>query len=101
MYYLYYLSDELLVKSLLFMLIFLAVSQILKKTIENRIAVAIIALSTSLMSVLYLSYSQLNFIEMTYNLGGTLIIRHGEGHMGSSKFNQPYKEFPLLTKLID
>jgi hypothetical protein len=35
------------------------------------------------------------------NLGGTLIVRDGEGHMGSDKFNQPYREFPLLTKLID
>jgi len=34
------------------------------------------------------------------NLGGTLIIRHGEGHMGSIKFSQPYKEFPLLLNLI-
>lgn len=34
-------------------------------------------------------------------LGGTLIIRHGEGHMGSDRFKQPYKEFPLLLKLID
>ena len=37
---------------------------------------------------------------MFQNLGGTLIIRHGEGHMGSDKFNQPYKEFPLLEKLL-
>jgi len=34
------------------------------------------------------------------HLGGTLIIRHGEGHMGSHKFDQPYKEFPLLEKLL-
>ena len=34
-------------------------------------------------------------------LGGTQIIRHGEGHMGSTTHNQPYKEFPLLAKLID
>ena len=33
------------------------------------------------------------------HLGGTLIIRH-EGHMGSQTHNQPYKEFPLLAKLI-
>lgn len=33
-------------------------------------------------------------------VGGTLIIRHGEGHMGSDTFNQPYKEFPLLLRLI-
>lgn len=39
--------------------------------------------------------------EMFDKLGGTLIIPHGEGHMGSDRFNQPYKEFPLLLKLID
>jgi uncharacterized protein len=33
--------------------------------------------------------------------GGTLIIRHGEGHMGSITHNQPYKTFPLLLKLIE
>lgn len=37
---------------------------------------------------------------MFKNLGGTLIIRHGEGHMGSYIFKQPYKEFPLLEKLL-
>ena len=39
--------------------------------------------------------------HMFDHLGGTLIIKHGEGHMGSEKFNQPYKEFPLLVKLIE
>ncbi len=34
-------------------------------------------------------------------LGGKLIILHGEGHMGSDSFNQPYKEFPLLEKLLE
>lgn len=34
------------------------------------------------------------------NLGGTLIINN-EGHMGSDTFNQPYKGFPFLLKLID
>jgi len=34
------------------------------------------------------------------NIGGTLIVRHGEGHMGSNDFNQPYKKFPFLEKLI-
>ena len=33
-------------------------------------------------------------------LGGTLIIMSGEAHMGSDKFNQPYKEFPFLLNLI-
>ena len=34
------------------------------------------------------------------NLGGKLIINN-EGHMGSDFYNQPYKEFPFLLKLID
>lgn len=34
------------------------------------------------------------------NLGGMQIILH-EGHMGSNYYNQPYKEFPLLLKLIN
>ena len=34
-------------------------------------------------------------------VGGVQIILHGEGHMGSDKYNQSYKEFPLLSKLIN
>jgi uncharacterized protein len=44
-----------------------------------------------------------NDIEGRYmfdRLGGMLIIRH-DGHMGSDTFKQPYKEFPLLVKLIE
>ncbi len=37
--------------------------------------------------------------KMFDKLGGELIIRN-EGHMGSDSFNQPYKEFPLLTNLV-
>lgn len=36
---------------------------------------------------------------MQEHLGGELIITH-DGHMGSEKFNQPYREFPLLEKLL-
>jgi hypothetical protein len=32
------------------------------------------------------------------HLGGTQIIKHGEGHMGSDTFKQPYKEFPLYRE---
>lgn len=39
--------------------------------------------------------------EMLDRIGGTLIIKHGEGHMGSSLYNQPYTQFPLLLTLID
>ncbi len=34
-------------------------------------------------------------------IGGTLIIRHGEGHMGSIKYKQKYDKFPFLLKLIN
>lgn len=33
-------------------------------------------------------------------LGATLIVAIGQGHMGSMKFNQPYKEFSLLKRLL-
>lgn len=39
--------------------------------------------------------------RMFDKLGGTLIIKHGEGHMGSDSFNQPYKEFPLIIALVE
>jgi hypothetical protein len=38
---------------------------------------------------------------MLDHLGGIQIIQHGEGHMGSTTYNQPYKEFPLLINLIN
>lgn len=34
---------------------------------------------------------------MFTHLGGTQIIKHGEGHMGSDSFHQPYKTFPLIV----
>lgn len=37
---------------------------------------------------------------MFQRLGGTLIVRHGEGHMGSRKYGQPYRDFPLLERLL-
>ena len=40
-------------------------------------------------------------MKLFAHIGGTVIIHHGEGHMGSDMYNQPYKEFPFLLKLID
>lgn len=40
-------------------------------------------------------------LEIFKHLGGTLIVRDGEGHMGSDSFNQPYTKFPLLEKLLE
>lgn len=37
---------------------------------------------------------------MADNLEGKLIIRH-DGHMGSTTYNQPYKEFPLILELVE
>lgn len=38
--------------------------------------------------------------EMFEKLSGTLIIKQ-DGHFGSESYNQPYREFPLLLKLIE
>jgi predicted alpha/beta hydrolase family esterase len=38
---------------------------------------------------------------MLDHLGGVQVIPRGEGHMGSQTHSQPYKEFPLLVRLID
>lgn len=38
--------------------------------------------------------------DLFEKMGEDLIIRHSEGHMGSEKFNQPYREFPLLVNLV-
>ncbi|MCK5320374.1 alpha/beta hydrolase [Candidatus Parcubacteria bacterium] len=38
---------------------------------------------------------------MQKKLGGDLIIRSDQGHMGSEKFNQPYKEFPIVKFFIE
>ena len=45
--------------------------------------------------------NHLEGIHMWKNLGGTLILREGEGHMGSDSFKQPYRKFPLLEKLLE
>ena len=34
------------------------------------------------------------------HINGILVVPYGEGHMGSETINQPYKEFPLLLRLI-
>ena len=40
-------------------------------------------------------------LKLFVKLGGMQIILHGEGHMGSDTFKQPYREFPLLVKFIE
>lgn len=40
-------------------------------------------------------------LYMWRKLGGTLILRENEGHMGSDNFKQPYTKFPLLEKLLE
>lgn len=40
-------------------------------------------------------------LHIWQHLGGTLILREGEGHMGSDSYNQPYTNFALLEKLLE
>lgn len=39
-------------------------------------------------------------LEMLDMSGSIQIIMKGQGHMGTDEFNQPYKEFPLLLRLV-
>lgn len=39
-------------------------------------------------------------LEMLDMPGSVQMIMRGQGHMGSDEFNQPYKEFPLLLRLV-
>jgi len=39
--------------------------------------------------------------EMAEHLGGELIVKYGEGHMGSEVYNQPYTKFPLIVELVE
>lgn len=34
-------------------------------------------------------------------LNAPLIVHFGQGHMGSTSFDQPYREFPLLKRVLD
>lgn len=38
--------------------------------------------------------------EIAEAVDGEFILMEGQGHMGSNYYKQPYKEFPLLLKLI-
>lgn len=38
--------------------------------------------------------------EAAQSLEAPLIVNFGQGHMGSESFNQPYREFPLLKRLV-
>ena len=40
-------------------------------------------------------------LDLIGKIGGTLIVPHNQGHMGSESKKQPYCEFPLLLKLIE
>lgn len=40
-------------------------------------------------------------LYMWRQMGGTLVLREGEGHMGSDSFKKPYTQFPLLEKFLE
>jgi hypothetical protein len=68
-------SNDLLIKFLLFLLIFIVIDFILKRTkIVKGISATIIALAISLLAIFYMDYSELNFLAQTYNLTGTIIL---------------------------
>jgi len=38
---------------------------------------------------------------MHKKLGGDLVLTSDQGHFGSDKYDQPYKEFPLLKFFVE
>ncbi len=69
------LSNDLLIRVLIFLVIFAMTIQILRKTLfQDKIISGIIALTVALMGAFYISYSQLEFIIQTYGIGGIIIL---------------------------
>ena len=69
------LSNDLLIKILIFLLIFIMAIQILRKTLfEDKIISGVIALTIALIGTFYISYSQLKFITQTYGITSIIIL---------------------------
>lgn len=68
------LSNELLIKLLLFVLVFFVTSKVLTRFLKNRGVSVIIGLIISIFSVYFLSYSQLVFLMETYGAMGVAVL---------------------------
>jgi small-conductance mechanosensitive channel len=69
------LTNDLLIKILLFILLFVTISEILKRFFKEQKAVAIvISLAISLLATFYISYEQINFLGKSYGLIGAIIL---------------------------
>jgi len=68
------ITNEALVMVLIFALVLFLSHKALTKVTGNRAISLIAALSISILSVVYLSYSQFSFIEGAYGLVGTLVL---------------------------
>src|SRR3989344_216651 len=68
------LTNDLLLKLLIFVLVFFATFQSLSKILKDKVSATIIGLIVSLLAVFYISYSQLDFLSKTYTLTGLIII---------------------------
>lgn len=68
------ISDNVLIKILLFLLIFAISSQILRKFFDNKGSTGIISLIISIIGAFYISPSQLDFLDNTYTITSALIL---------------------------
>ena len=70
------LTNDLLIKILIFFLLFATLFPILKKTLfqENKIVSGVIALAVALIGTFYLSNSQIDLINQIYGMGGILLL---------------------------
>ena len=68
------LTDDLLVKILLFIVTFSLSSFLLKRILKDKITPIVIAMCISLLAVFYASYSQWNFLYLTYSATGIILL---------------------------
>jgi len=70
-----YLSNEFLIRLLIFIIIFALSFQIVRKTLfKDKILSSVISITLSLIAAFYISPSQLDFITNSYGAAGILII---------------------------
>ena len=68
------ITDDLLVKILLFIVTFALSSFLLKRILKDKITPIVIAMCISLLAVFYASYSQWDFLYLTYSTTGIILL---------------------------
>jgi len=68
------ITTELLIRVLLFIIVFFVTFQAFSKFLKDRGVSIIVGLAVALISVFYVSYNQLSWLMLTYSAGGIAIL---------------------------